>query len=85
MIIRNVKVYTEEKEFRKGEIAIQDGRIKEVEYGESTQSKGNGSEEKVLDGEGCYAIPGLIDLSIRGTFRKKQKLPAAGRRQIWWE
>ena len=35
MIIRNVKVYTEEKEFRKGEIAIQDGRIKEVEYGES--------------------------------------------------
>ena len=66
MIIRNVKVYTEEKEFRKGEIAIQDGRIKEVEYGESTQSKGNGSEEKVLDGEGCYAIPGLIDLHFHG-------------------
>ncbi len=66
MIIRNVKVYTEEKEFRKGEIVIQDGRIKEVEYGESTQSKGNGSEEKVLDGEGCYAIPGLIDLHFHG-------------------
>lgn len=66
MIIRNVKVYTEEKEFMKGEIVIQEGLIKEVEYDESAQSGTKGSEEKVLDGEGCYAIPGLIDLHFHG-------------------
>ena len=60
MIIRNVKVYTEEKEFMKGEIVIQEGLIKEVEYDESAQSGTKGSEEKVLDGPDRSAFPRML-------------------------
>lgn len=67
MIIRNVKVYTEEMEFVEGEIVLQDGRI------EAAQGSGTGEDsgktlagEEVLDGGGCYAIPGLIDLHFHG-------------------
>lgn len=66
MIIRNVKVYTEGKEFIEGEIATQGGRIREVGYNKSIQSGISAVEEPVLDGEGCYAIPGLIDLHFHG-------------------
>ncbi len=55
MIIKNVKVFTENKTFEEKEIAIRDGVFAE------------GSEDgEVLDGEGCYAIPGLIDLHFHG-------------------
>lgn len=67
MIIRNVKVYTEEREFVEGEIVLQDGRI------EAAPGSGTGEDsgktlagEEVLDGGGCYAIPGLIDLHFHG-------------------
>ncbi len=67
MIIRNVKVYTEEMEFVEGEIVLQDGRI------EAAPGSGTGEDsgktlagEEVLDGGGCYAIPGLIDLHFHG-------------------
>lgn len=57
MIIKNVKVYTEDKTFQEGEIAIQEGRfaagLKET-------------DGETIDGEGCYAIPGLIDLHFHG-------------------
>lgn len=58
MIIKNVKVYTESMEFVSKEIAIRDGRFAEVKDADPT--------EEVLDGEGCYAIPGLIDLHFHG-------------------
>lgn len=63
MIIRNVKVYTEEKEFVDGEIVIHDERIETV-----GPAAGNASAalDDILDGEGCYAIPGLIDLHFHG-------------------
>lgn len=67
MIIRNVKVYTEEMEFVEGEIVLRDGRI------EAAPGSGTGEDsgktlagEEVLDGGGCYAIPGLIDLHFHG-------------------
>jgi len=67
MIIRNLKVYTEEMEFVEGEIVLQDGRI------EAAPGSGTGEDsgktlagEEVLDGGGCYAIPGLIDLHFHG-------------------
>ncbi|MDO4312497.1 MAG: N-acetylglucosamine-6-phosphate deacetylase [Eubacteriales bacterium] len=56
MIIRNVKVFTEDKRFEEGEVVITDGVFAEKAE----------CEEEVIDGEGCYAIPGLIDLHFHG-------------------
>lgn len=101
MLIRNVKVYTEDKEFVEGEIVIRGGRIQAVEFcSKAEESAGCGrvdasvqepdagargqrsvspdasareehgrvalEEEIVIDGEGCYAIPGLVDLHFHG-------------------
>lgn len=64
MLIKNVKVYTEEKKFISGMIRIEEGIIKEV-LNESTKIDLI-SEEEILDGKGNYAIPGLIDLHFHG-------------------
>lgn len=74
MIIKNVKVYTEEKNFAEGEILIRDGKIEQVKIkddvalktGEMTEKQTDFSAEEVLDGQGAYAIPGLIDLHFHG-------------------
>ena len=57
MIIDNVKVYTEEKTFVKGGIMLDGDKIRRV-YAE--EEKPQFGEEEVLDGDGAYAIPGLI-------------------------
>ena len=57
MIIKNVKVFTEDKTFVDGEICIKDGLFAE---------KADSVDEEVIDGEGCYAIPGMIDLHFHG-------------------
>lgn len=56
MIIKNVQVFTEEKTFEPGEIVIEDGIFK----AEAS------NRDEVLDGEGCYAIPGLVDVHFHG-------------------
>ncbi|WP_138264550.1 N-acetylglucosamine-6-phosphate deacetylase [[Clostridium] hylemonae] len=56
MLIKNVKVFKEDKTFEDGEIVIRDGLI--------SGEKEDGGE--VIDGEGCYAIPGLIDIHFHG-------------------
>lgn len=56
MRIKNIKVYTEEQKFQDGEIFIQDGL-----FAESADGAG-----ETLDGGGCYAIPGLIDMHFHG-------------------
>lgn len=56
MRIKNVRVFTEEQKFQDGEIYIADGLFTE-------KDKDPG---EVLDGEGCYAIPGLIDIHLHG-------------------
>ena len=58
MIIKNVKVYQEDQTFKEGEICIRDG----VFVGNADAQEG----EEILDGEGCYAIPGMIDLDFHG-------------------
>ncbi len=58
MIIKNVKVFQEDKSFRDGEIIIEHGIF--VKRAEAENA------EDVIDGEGCYAIPGLIDLHFHG-------------------
>lgn len=57
MIIKNVKAYTEDQTFENGEIVICDGL-----FADGT----DGDEQECVDGKGCYAIPGLIDLHFHG-------------------
>lgn len=54
--IRNVKIFTEQHTFREGSIAIKDGL-----FAEPVENPG-----KIIDGQGCYAIPGLIDIHFHG-------------------
>ncbi|MCI8813886.1 MAG: N-acetylglucosamine-6-phosphate deacetylase [Lachnospiraceae bacterium] len=56
MRIKNVKVYTEERTFQEGEIFIEGGRF----------VRGEEKQGEILDGEGCWAIPGLIDIHFHG-------------------
>lgn len=56
MLIKNVKVFTEDKTFADGEVFIEGGT-----FAASTKETG-----EVFDGEGCYAIPGLIDIHFHG-------------------
>lgn len=56
MLIKNVKVFTEDKTFTDGEVFIE-GET----FAASTKETG-----EVIDGEGCYAIPGLIDIHFHG-------------------
>ena len=77
MIIKNVKVYTEDKKFEDGQIMIENGlfvknmdgleNVKVSKSMEAAESM-NGAENvgPVIDGEGCYAIPGLVDLHFHG-------------------
>lgn len=66
MIIRNVKVYGEDKTFSEGEIVIREGIFTEGTESGKTESEKAAGEETVIDGEGCYAVPGLIDLHFHG-------------------
>ena len=56
MIIKNVLVFTEDRKFEPGEIVIEDGVFK----AEATDF------DEVIDGEGCYAVPGLVDVHFHG-------------------
>ena len=55
MIIKNVLVYTEEKKFEESTINIENGVFANA-----------ASDDEVIDGEGCYAIPGLVDVHFHG-------------------
>lgn len=55
MIIKNVQVFGEDKNFNLGEIIIKDGLFADSE-----------ENAEVIDGEGCFAIPGLIDIHFHG-------------------
>lgn len=56
MIIKNIQIYREDKKFHFGDLAIEEGRF--VNDGKSVSD--------VVDGNGAYAIPGLIDLHFHG-------------------
>lgn len=58
MIIKNVLVFTEEKKFEQRTIYIENGLF--------TNSEMSAVDEEVIDGEGCYAIPGLVDVHFHG-------------------
>lgn len=72
MIIKNIKVYGEDQTFKEGWVRIQNGIFSEVCRKESEDdslyspapSVKDGGE--IIDGGGCYAIPGLIDMHFHG-------------------
>ncbi len=55
VIIKNAKVYTKDRNFKKGEVYIRGDVFSDF-----------GAEGEVIDAGGCYAVPGLIDLHIHG-------------------
>jgi N-acetylglucosamine-6-phosphate deacetylase len=58
MKITNVMVYGSDRRFQKGEIHIAGGKF--VAPQEDTEP------EKVVDGQGAYGIPGLVDIHFHG-------------------
>ena len=58
MIIKNAMVYTPQHVFAKGDIIIRGGRIV---FGAAPQL-----DEEIIDAEGLYALPGLLDLHFHG-------------------
>ena len=62
MIIRNAKVYTPRHTFEDGSIIIRDGRI--VPFAQPEEG------EEIVDAEGAYALPGLVDIHFHGAMGK---------------
>ncbi len=59
LIIKNGNIVTAESVVR-GDIAIKDGKIKEVSIGQTLQ----GSASREIDAEGLHILPGLIDTHV---------------------
>ena len=55
MIIKNADVYTEQGIFEKKDVYVQDGMFSDM-----------AGDEVVVDGTGCYLIPGLTDIHFHG-------------------
>ena len=62
MILQNALVYTPRHTFERGTIIIRDGRI--VPFAAPEEG------EEVLDAEGLYALPGLVDIHFHGAMGK---------------
>lgn len=56
MQIRNVNIFNEKCQFEMGTLYMAEGHFVKI----------TGEEDEVYDGEGCYAIPGLIDIHFHG-------------------
>lgn len=65
MIIKNVKVYTDEKKFTEGIVITKSDKIEQVILGAESYSVDDEKEE-IIDGNGCYCLPGMIDLHFHG-------------------
>lgn len=55
MIIKNVLIFNEEKYFEEGDINISNGLFSD-----------DSDDDVIIDGQECYAIPGLIDIHFHG-------------------
>ncbi|MCH1982554.1 N-acetylglucosamine-6-phosphate deacetylase [Ruminococcus sp. OA3] len=56
MILKNVLIYGEDRKFKEGNLVIENGRFSADERG----------EHETVDGQGCYAVPGLVDIHFHG-------------------
>ena len=61
MKITNVLIYNEQHEFQPGSIEIQGQHISSVNFADTAANA-----EETVDGHGCYAIPGLVDIHFHG-------------------
>lgn len=59
MIIKNANIFTQDNRFVKGSIVVENGRFVSI----SEQSEYTG---KVIEAEGLYMIPGLVDIHFHG-------------------
>ena len=73
MLIRNALVYTENHRFEKRDLRIVGDRINGSEADRITGSpeapaeeNRAAAEEEVIDAEGLYALPGLVDIHLHG-------------------
>ena len=59
MIIKNIRVYGTDEQFHEGSVCISGERFVS---GEAAKDYA----DQILDGKGCYAIPGLLDVHFHG-------------------
>lgn len=72
MIIKNVRVFTNQQEFQLGDIHVMGNLIEKVVFEEdatmeiNSEHQENRKDDIFLDGKGMYAIPGMIDMHFHG-------------------
>lgn len=72
MVIKNADIYTEEGTFLPGDIYIRgkffavSGDCEGEEIEAKDIAKEDEKEDMVIDGSGCYAVPGLTDIHLHG-------------------
>ena len=55
MVIKNALVFTDDCKFTQRDVYIENGRFSDT-----------ASDSEVIDGTGCYLIPGLMDIHFHG-------------------
>lgn len=65
MIITNIKIFTDNCIFVPGYIIVSGSRIKEVHLQENCDPMAY-RDDYMIDGQGCYCTPGLIDMHFHG-------------------
>lgn len=69
MIIQNIKIYTEEQNFKDGILYIKNGIFDKIIMVPNFSNHTNDlakCADQIIDGKGYYAIPGLIDIHFHG-------------------
>lgn len=72
MKINNVRIFCADGTFKKGSICIKNEvfdkiTISDTGYEDACVDRtGNNEHSEIIDGQGCYAIPGLIDIHFHG-------------------
>jgi len=60
LVIKNANVVTADAVLKNRSLLIDDGKIASLDY------SGNCTGTEVIDADGCYALPGFIDLHVHG-------------------
>lgn len=66
MIIKNGNIFGEDGRFHKGYIRVEGMYIKELDREEGPEDLVLEEKETVLDAQGLYVIPGLVDIHMHG-------------------
>jgi len=67
LLIKNGLIYSDKNEFKKGNIKVSNQIISEVSLDDINKSYDfDDRNEEIIDAEGLYVIPGLIDIHMHG-------------------